>query len=87
MLMANATHPIVGRFGIPIWVLCLRIPKLIILFCVIVLCFVGVYVPSSSYFEIGIMFAFASKHLCQTLETTHRPSSAIVGSIENAHSA
>jgi len=59
MLMANAVHLVVGRAGIPIWVLSLRIPKPIILSCVIVLCVVGVYVPSSSFFEIGLMFAFA----------------------------
>lgn len=59
MLMANAVHLVVGRAGIPIWVLALRIPKPIILSCVIVLCVIGVYVPSSSFFEIGLMFAFA----------------------------
>lgn len=59
MLMANAVHLVVGRFGIPIWVLALRVPKPIILSSVTVLCVVGVYVPSSSFFEVGLMFAFA----------------------------
>lgn len=60
MLMANAVHLVVGRAGIPIWVLSLRVPKPVILSCVVVLCVVGVYVPSSSFFEIGLMFAFAA---------------------------
>ncbi len=59
MLIANAVHLVIGRFGIPIWVLSLRVPKPIILSCVTVLCVVGVYVPSSSFFEIGLMFVFA----------------------------
>jgi putative tricarboxylic transport membrane protein len=60
MLMANAVHLVVGRAGIPICVLSLRVPKPVILSCVVVLCVVGVYVPSSSFFEIGLMFAFAA---------------------------
>ncbi len=59
MLMANVVHLIVGRLGIPIWVMALRIPKPIILSCVVVLCVVGVYGPSSSFFEVGLMFVFA----------------------------
>jgi putative tricarboxylic transport membrane protein len=59
MLIANVVHLLVGRLGIPIWVLVLRIPKSIILSLVVVLCVVGVYVPSSSFFEVGLMFAFA----------------------------
>jgi putative tricarboxylic transport membrane protein len=59
MLIANGVHLVVGRFGIPIWVLSLRLPKPVILSSVIALCVVGVYVPSASFFEIGLMFAFA----------------------------
>jgi len=60
MLIANAVHLVVGRFGIPIWVLAIKIPKPVILSSVIVLCVIGVYVPSSSLFEVGLMFAFAA---------------------------
>jgi len=59
MLIANGVHLIVGRFGIPIWVSVLRIPKPIVLSSVTVLCVVGAYVPSSSFFEVGLMFVFA----------------------------
>lgn len=59
MLTANGVHLLVGRFGIPIWVLSLRVPKPVILSSVIALCVVGVYVPSASFFETGLMFAFA----------------------------
>ena len=59
MLMANAVHILVGRFGIPIWVAVLRVPKSIVLPCVTVLCIVGVYIPSASFFEVGLMFVFA----------------------------
>lgn len=59
MLLANGVHLLVGRAGIPIWVQVLRVPKSIILATVTVLCVVGVYVPSSSFFEVGLMFVFA----------------------------
>ena len=58
MLMANLVHAFIGRLGIPIWVKVLRAPKGIILPLVIVLCVVGVYLPSSSIFEVGLMFLF-----------------------------
>ena len=60
MLMANAVHLFVGRFGIPIWVQVTKVPKAIILPVVTVFCVVGVWIPSNSIFEIGIMFAFAA---------------------------
>ena len=60
MLIANAVHLVIGRFGIPIWVQVTRVSKGIILPVVIVLCVVGVWIPSNSLFEIGIMFTFAA---------------------------
>jgi putative tricarboxylic transport membrane protein len=59
MLMANAVHLVVGRLGIPIWVSVLRVPKPLVLSCVTVLCVLGTYIPSNSFFEVGLMFAFA----------------------------
>ena len=58
MLMANAVHAIIGRYGIPVWVQVLKAPKGIILPAVIILCVVGVYMPASSIFEVGVMFVF-----------------------------
>ena len=60
MLMANVVHLVIGRFGIPIWVQVTKVPKAIILPVVTVLCVVGVWIPSNSIFEIGIMFVFAA---------------------------
>lgn len=60
MLIANVVHLIIGRFGIPIWVQATKVPKPIILPIVIVFCVIGVWIPSNSIFEIGIMFAFAA---------------------------
>lgn len=58
MLMANAVHALIGRWGSPIWVQVLKAPKGIILPAVIVLCVIGVYLPASSLFEVGLMFLF-----------------------------
>ena len=60
MLIANVVHLIIGRLGIPIWVLATKVPKAIILPVVSVFCVIGVWIPSNSIFEIGIMFAFAA---------------------------
>lgn len=59
MLMANLAHVIVGRIGIRIWGQITRVPQAIILPLVIPLCIAGVYIPSHSFFEVGLMFAFA----------------------------
>ena len=59
MLMANVAHVIVGRIGIRIWGQITRIPQAIVLPIVIPLCIAGVYIPSHSLFEVGLMFAFA----------------------------
>jgi putative tricarboxylic transport membrane protein len=60
MLMANVAHVIVGRIGIRIWGQITRVPQAIVLPIVIPLCIAGVYIPSHSLFEIGLMFAFAA---------------------------
>lgn len=58
MLVANVAHLAIGRFGAPIWVLALKAPMGIILSVVIVLCTVGVYIPSPSLFEVSMMLLF-----------------------------
>ncbi|MDP6566863.1 MAG: tripartite tricarboxylate transporter permease [Alphaproteobacteria bacterium] len=58
MLMANLLHLTIGRVGIRIWGLFVRVPKNIILPVVILLCIVGVYIPTNSLFDVGLMFAF-----------------------------
>ena len=60
MLMANLVHVIVGRLGIRIWVMFVRIPKHVVLPTVIVLCVIGVYIPSNSMFDIGLLFLFTA---------------------------
>lgn len=59
MLICNGFHLIVGRLGINIWGYITRVPKNIVLPVVIVLCIVGVYVPTQSMFDVGLMLAFA----------------------------
>lgn len=59
MLICNGFHLLVGRIGIRIWGYITRIPVKVVLPVVIVLCIVGVYVPSQSLFDVGIMLAFA----------------------------
>jgi putative tricarboxylic transport membrane protein len=60
MLMANVAHVIVGRIGIRIWGQITRVPQAIVLPIVFPLCIAGVYIPSYSLFEVGLMFAFAA---------------------------
>jgi len=59
MLMANLAHLIIGRAGIRIWVQFVRIPKHIVLPIVVLLCVVGVYIPTNSMFDVGMLFLFA----------------------------
>ena len=59
MLMANLVHLFIGRLGIPIWVMALKVPKAVILPMVTVFCVIGTWLPSNSLVEVGIMFAFA----------------------------
>ena len=59
MLMANVAHLIIGRIGITIWVKFVLIPKKIILPVVTVFCFLGVYIPSNSMFDVGLLLVFA----------------------------
>ncbi|MCY3980555.1 MAG: tripartite tricarboxylate transporter permease, partial [Alphaproteobacteria bacterium] len=59
MLMANLAHLVIGRVGIRIWVQFVRIPKHIVLPTVVLLCVVGVYIPTNSMFDVGMLFLFA----------------------------
>ena len=59
MLMANLAHLIIGRVGIRIWVQFVKIPKHIVLPTVVLLCVVGVYIPTNSMFDVGMLFLFA----------------------------
>lgn len=59
MLMCNAIHLVVGRLGIQVWGYVTYVPKPVILPIVIVLCIVGVYIPSNSLFDVGMMLVFA----------------------------
>ena len=59
MLMANLVHLILGRLGIRIWVYFVKIPKHIVLPSVVLLCVVGVYIPTNSMFDIALLFVFA----------------------------
>ena len=60
MLMANGLHLLIGRIGISFWGQILRVPKTIVLPIVVILCIAGVYIPTNSLFEVGIMFAFGA---------------------------
>lgn len=59
MLICNLFHLVIGRIGIRIWGQITRVPRTVILPAVIVLSVVGVYVPSQSLFDVGLMMAFA----------------------------
>lgn len=59
MLMANLAHLVIGRIGIRIWVQFVRIPKHIVLPTVVLLCVIGVYIPTNSMFDVAMLFVFA----------------------------
>ena len=60
MLLANVAHIIIGRSGIRLWVQFVRIPKHVVLPTVIVLCVIGVYIPSNSMFHVALLFVFTA---------------------------
>ena len=59
MLMANVIHLAIGRVGIQIWGWFARLPKGMILPPVLVMCIVGVYLPTQSLFHVSVMLCFA----------------------------
>ncbi|MCP5368687.1 MAG: tripartite tricarboxylate transporter permease, partial [Hyphomicrobiales bacterium] len=58
MLIADGIHLVIGRLGIRIWGHITRVPRTVILPVVVVLCVVGVYVPTQSMFDVGVMLVF-----------------------------
>ncbi len=58
MLLANGVHLLIGRMGIRIWSQLIKVPKYVLLPLVIVFSVVGVYIPTNSLFEVGLLFAF-----------------------------
>lgn len=59
MLMANGVHLLIGRLGIQIWGWFARLPKGMVLPPVLVMCIVGIYLPTQSLFDVGVMLCFA----------------------------
>ncbi|WP_226575539.1 tripartite tricarboxylate transporter permease [Acuticoccus sediminis] len=59
MLMANGVHLLIGRMGIQIWGWFAKLPKGMVLPPVLVMCIVGIYLPTQSLFDVGVMLAFA----------------------------
>ena len=60
MLLANVAHILIGRVGIRVWVQFVRIPKHVVLPTVVVLCVIGVYIPSNSMFDVAMLFLFTA---------------------------
>jgi len=59
MIIANVIHLIVGRLGVNLWVQFAVVPRGIILPPVVLFCIVGVYLPSQSLWDVGVMLVFA----------------------------
>lgn len=59
MILANFVHLVIGRLGVNIWVHFATIPRGLILPPVITFCIVGVFLPSQSFWDVGIMLVFA----------------------------
>lgn len=58
MLLANGAHLLIGRLGIRVWSQFVRIPARVVLPLVVIFCVVGVYIPTNSLFEVGLLFCF-----------------------------
>lgn len=59
MILANLIHLIIGRAGLSVWVQFARIPRRLILPPVLMFCIFGIYLPSQSLWDVGVMLAFA----------------------------
>ena len=59
MIVANAIHLIIGRAGLSIWIYFAKIPRKLILPPVIMLSVLGIYLPSQSMWDVGVMLAFS----------------------------
>lgn len=59
MIIANFVHLAIGRLGVNIWVHFATVPRGLILPPVITMCIVGVFLPSQSFWDVGIMLVFA----------------------------
>ncbi|MBR9865209.1 MAG: Tricarboxylate transporter family protein [Rhodobacteraceae bacterium] len=59
MIIANVIHLVVGRLGVNLWVQFAVIPRGVILPPVILFCIIGVYLPSQSLWDVGVMLIFA----------------------------
>jgi len=59
MILANFVHFAVGRLGVNLWVHFATVPRGLILPPVLSFCIVGVYLPTQSLWDVGVMLAFA----------------------------
>lgn len=59
MIIANLIHLIIGRAGLSLWVQFARIPRRLILPPVLMFSIFGIYLPTQSLWDVGVMLAFA----------------------------
>ncbi|ASM75158.1 MULTISPECIES: tripartite tricarboxylate transporter permease [Roseobacteraceae] len=59
MILANLFHLVIGRAGLSVWVQFARIPRRLILPPVLMFCIFGIYLPSQSLWDVGVMLVFA----------------------------
>ncbi len=59
MIIANLIHLIIGRAGLSLWVQFARIPRRLILPPVLMFSVFGIYLPTQSLWDVGVMLAFA----------------------------
>ncbi|MFJ5536150.1 tripartite tricarboxylate transporter permease [Vreelandella titanicae] len=59
MILANIFHLIIGRAGLSLWVQFARYPRRLILPPVLMFCIFGIYLPTQSLWDVGVMLAFA----------------------------
>lgn len=66
MIVANVIHLIIGRAGLSLWIYFAKIPRKLILPPIIMLSILGIYLPSQSMWQVGVMLFFAVIGLLMT---------------------
>jgi putative tricarboxylic transport membrane protein len=59
MIVANLFHLLIGRAGLSLWAQFARIPRRLILPPVLTFSIFGIYLPSQSIWDVGVVMAFA----------------------------
>lgn len=66
MIIANVIHLVIGRAGLSLWAQFARVPRRLILPPVLMFCIFGIFLPSQSVWDVGVVMAFAGIGMLMT---------------------